>query len=108
MCFCVCTERLGTSVWSLHGEVWSRDVFVSFRDFVIECYNMYGTILKEFSHTVIISRYSPVAFMLDSVFPARRAPAAALLRFWSNSVTVGRVVMFWVLGPNTRRAYLHV
>ena len=79
ICFCVCTERLGTSVWNLHGEVWSRDVFVSFRDFVIECYNMYGTILKEFSHTVIISRYSPVAFMLDSVFPARRAPAAALL-----------------------------
>ena len=54
-------------------------MFVGLRDFVIEYYNMCDTIFKEFSNTAIISRYGPVAFMLDSVFPARRAPAAALL-----------------------------
>ena len=37
-------------VWSARCEVWSRDVFVSLRDFVIECYNMYDTICKDF-HT---------------------------------------------------------
>ena len=54
-------------------------MFVSLRDFVIEYYNTCDTTFKEISHTAIISRYGPVAFMLDSVFPARRAPAAALL-----------------------------
>ena len=77
--FCAFTEWRGTPVWRILGELWSRDVFVSLRDFVVEYYNMGGTSFKEFSHTAIISRYGPVAFMLDSVFPARRAPAAALL-----------------------------
>ena len=75
----MCTERLGTTVWSPYGEVWSCDVFVSFCDFVIECYNMYDTTFKEISHTTVISRYGPVAIMLDNVFPARCARTAALL-----------------------------
>ena len=48
----MCTERLGTTVWSPYGEVWSYDVFVSFCGFVIECYNMYDTTFKEISHTM--------------------------------------------------------
>ena len=54
--FCACTEWRGTPVWSPHGEMWSRDVFVSLRELVIGYYNMYDAICKEFSHTAIISR----------------------------------------------------
>ena len=36
--------------------MWPRDVFVSLRELVIGCYNMYDAICKEFSHTAIISR----------------------------------------------------
>ena len=54
--FCACTEWRGTPVWSPHGEMWSRGVFVSLRELVIGCYNMYDAICKEFSHTAIISR----------------------------------------------------
>ena len=46
--FCACTERRGTPVWSPHGEMWSRDVFVSLRELVIGYYNMYDAICKEF------------------------------------------------------------
>ena len=36
--------------------MWSRDVIVSFCDFVFAYYNMYDTISKEFTRTTIISR----------------------------------------------------
>ena len=54
--FCACTEWRGTPVWSPHGEMWSRDVFVSLRELVIGYYNMYDTISKEFTRSTIISR----------------------------------------------------
>ena len=83
--FCACTERRGTPVWSPYGEVWSRDVFVSFCDFVIECYNMCDTGFKEFTRTAIISRYGPVAFSCSGVYS--QPGVRARLHFSSKSVS---------------------
>ena len=94
--FCACTERRGTPVWSPYGEVWSRDVFVSLRELVIGCYNMYDAICKEFSHTAIISRTRSHLSSTDSA--ARGFQAARQLRSNSHSFRrkmrrAGRFVM---------------
>ena len=52
---CMCGASRHPCMEPLHGEVWSRDVFVSVCDFVIEYSHMCDTICKEFSHTAIIS-----------------------------------------------------
>ena len=72
----------------------------------IEYCNMCDTIFQEFSHTAIISRYGPVAFMLDSVFPARRAPAAALLVEFG--VGVVRMLQHRQVVHRLRRVLVHV
>ena len=74
----------------------SRGVFVSLRELVIGCYNMYDVICKEFSHTTIISRTRSQLSGTDSA--AHGLQAARQLRSKSQSFRrkmrrAGRLVM---------------